>query len=637
VNPSLRDNFERTMASASPQEEAALKQMMSMPSAFWIDNKAKIRGRNGPYTLEGILQDASSRPTPPLCVFIFYDLPNRDCNAKASNGEISDAASGAAHALQEYKREYVDAFVDVLVENSAVPTVLIIEPDSLGNVISNAGSNGCSAQVVANYKEGVAYAVTTIAARAPHVGIYVDAAHGGWMGFEHNAQAFVELMNSMNIIQHIRGFSANVANYQTLGVGSACPAEAFALAGKLVHGATRGVAQWCQDLRNKAVTTPLTPEQKACCEADPCHLMNIGSGGATELSYVQTLRQHFIQSTGWAPTFVIDTGRNGALQDQRSSCSSWCNTRGAGAGHAPTMNTGLPGIVDAFFWLKTPGESDGCTRILPSGQQCARFDSSCESMDSIGGPTGTGEPHAPEAGGWFEYQVKMLARNANMRVAAPGALNSMWGVAGSAALDLAAAMRAGPTAHTPLPVDSQPAAMALLTPPARNSNLPTVVTRDTPDEDDDALSHPQVPVYAAERAQKEPDQSPQPEHAITVVTRGGENEKSDYDFEFPTFDPPTPPEGLILGGTAAPEETSANGHGKTLMLGVGTWAVLGLAVLCARKFRGREDRDPSREERKRRKHEQTWKTRSSSSARGAPLRHPQESEGLVADDEEGMQ
>ena len=56
--------------------------------------------------------------------------------------------------------------------------------------------------------------------------------------------------------------------------------------------------------------------------------MNIGSGGSTELSYAQTLQQHFIQSTGWAPKFVIDTGRNGAHNDQRSSCSSWCNVRG---------------------------------------------------------------------------------------------------------------------------------------------------------------------------------------------------------------------------------------------------------------------------------------------------------------------
>jgi cellulose 1,4-beta-cellobiosidase len=152
-----------------------------VPSAFWIDNKDKIHGRDRDYTLEGILHDAASKSVPPLCVFIFYDLPNRDCNAKASNGEISDATAGSAAALREYQHEYVDPFVSVLQMYESVPVVLVIEPDSLGNVISNTGSNGCTAATVANYKDGVAYAVRSIAARAPHVAIYVDAAHGGWV------------------------------------------------------------------------------------------------------------------------------------------------------------------------------------------------------------------------------------------------------------------------------------------------------------------------------------------------------------------------------------------------------------------------------------------------------------------------
>ena len=39
-------------------------------------------------TLEGILHAASLEPDPPLVVAIVYDLRNRDCAAKASNGEI---------------------------------------------------------------------------------------------------------------------------------------------------------------------------------------------------------------------------------------------------------------------------------------------------------------------------------------------------------------------------------------------------------------------------------------------------------------------------------------------------------------------------------------------------------------------
>jgi len=68
--------------------------------------------------------------------------------------------------------------------------------------------------------------------------------------------------------------------------------------------------------------------------------------------------------------------------------------------------------VDAYFWLKTPGESDGCTQILPDGTNCPRFDSMCGSQDSIGSQGS--EPRAPQAGAWFDYQIKMLAENAHM-------------------------------------------------------------------------------------------------------------------------------------------------------------------------------------------------------------------------------
>ena len=432
VNPSLASNLEATATSGEATEEEAstLRRMKAVPSAFWIDNQAKIRGTDRVDTLEGILQDASRKsPHPPLCVFIFYDLPNRDCNAKASNGEIrADDEDEALAALEQYQRGYVDPFAHVLAEYKNVPTVLVIEPDSLGNVISNTGLNGCTEATVRNYKEGVRYAVQTLAEVAPHAAIYVDAAHGGWMGYEPNARKFVSLMMEMGILQHIRGFSTNVANYQSLGLDTLCPEAAFARAGQLVHGATRGVAQWCKDLADpsKRAEPGWEPsaESTACCEFDPCSVLNEGSGGATELSYARTLQEHFVQSAGWRPHFLIDTGRNGA-PDTRTTCRSWCNARGAGAGHAPTMNTPIPAVVDAFFWLKTPGESDGCTRTLPSGGSCARFDQDCEGVDSIGGDAM--EPRAPEAGAWFTYQAIMLARNAHMRLDAPGVLDAMFG------------------------------------------------------------------------------------------------------------------------------------------------------------------------------------------------------------------
>ena len=52
--------------------------------------------------------------------------------------------------------------------------------------------------------------------------------------------------------------------------------------------------------------------------------------------------------------FIIDTSRNG----NGSANGAWCNPEGSALGAAPTARTGHP-LVDAFLWIKRPGESDG--------------------------------------------------------------------------------------------------------------------------------------------------------------------------------------------------------------------------------------------------------------------------------------
>ena len=51
--------------------------------------------------------------------------------------------------------------------------------------------------------------------------------------------------------------------------------------------------------------------------------------------------------------FVVDTSRNG-----NGPGSDWCNPPGRAVGERPTATTGQAG-VDAYLWVKTPGESDG--------------------------------------------------------------------------------------------------------------------------------------------------------------------------------------------------------------------------------------------------------------------------------------
>jgi endoglucanase len=58
--------------------------------------------------------------------------------------------------------------------------------------------------------------------------------------------------------------------------------------------------------------------------------------------------------------YVVDTSRNG-----RGSNGEWCNPSGRGLGVPATANTGMP-LVDAYLWVKRPGESDGTCNGGPS-------------------------------------------------------------------------------------------------------------------------------------------------------------------------------------------------------------------------------------------------------------------------------
>ncbi|MFE7837602.1 glycoside hydrolase family 6 protein [Streptomyces sp. NPDC057474] len=53
---------------------------------------------------------------------------------------------------------------------------------------------------------------------------------------------------------------------------------------------------------------------------------------------------------------VIDTSRNG---NGAPVDGEWCDPAGRGLGRPPTLTTGEPRI-DAYLWVKLPGESDGC-------------------------------------------------------------------------------------------------------------------------------------------------------------------------------------------------------------------------------------------------------------------------------------
>ena len=60
--------------------------------------------------------------------------------------------------------------------------------------------------------------------------------------------------------------------------------------------------------------------------------------------------------------FLIDTSRNGLGP---TPDNAWCNPAGRALGIAPTTAT-ADAVVDAFLWIKAPGESDGACGTAPA-------------------------------------------------------------------------------------------------------------------------------------------------------------------------------------------------------------------------------------------------------------------------------
>lgn len=419
VNPTLSlhidDTLQRTTKDSVRQH---MEDMKLQPSAYWMDSKNKIfslASTEETSTMEGILDDMVSGGTYKAVAFIVYDLPNRDCKALASNGEIccntdeecnqekggycnipcQKAAKDCVNGLEDYKANYISPMASLLSRDKYEPIrkVLIIEPDSLPNCVTNVDTNGCTDVTCDNYKEGIRFAIHTLST-IPNVYLYLDAAHGGWLGWENTLQDFALLLSDLPT-EKVRGFVTNTANYQILG--KACHFGEW--------DRYYDVMQFCEKNRNDP-----------CCD-DPCGFHRQFNAANNELNYAQLLR-HYTSDLQFAtederPMIVIDTGRNGNRNARlgAESCKAWCNINKAHIGQYPTTDTDLP-YVEAYAWLKTPGESDGCIdyntqKRCKGAVACTRYDELCGTLpENIG--YSNSQPCPPEAGQWFEYQIMQL-------------------------------------------------------------------------------------------------------------------------------------------------------------------------------------------------------------------------------------
>ncbi|TGO60588.1 hypothetical protein BCON_0034g00240 [Botryotinia convoluta] len=293
-----------------------------VPTFVWLDTAAKVP-LMGTY-LANIRALNKAGASPPVAgTFVVYDLPDRDCAAAASNGEYSIADGGVA----KYKA-YIDSIVALLKTYSDVSVILVIEPDSLANLVTNLSVAKCS-NAQAAYLESTEYAIAQL--NLPNVAMYLDAGHAGWLGWPANigpaAQLFGKVYKAAGSPAAVRGLATNVANYNAW-TSTSCPSYTS------------------------------------------------GDSNCNEKLYINALAP-LLTAQGFPAHFITDTSRNGVQPTAQLAWGDWCNLIGTGFGVRPTTNTG-DALEDAFVWIKPGGEADGT-----SNSSAARYDFHCGLADAL--------------------------------------------------------------------------------------------------------------------------------------------------------------------------------------------------------------------------------------------------------------
>lgn len=406
VNQYWSDNVNAAASRAGGTLGAQMQAIADEPTFVWMDRISAIEGNvDGPglrWHLDAALEQQQGS-TPVLFGLVIYDLPGRDCFALASNGELPATDAG----MQRYKNEYIDPIVDILSEPQYddIRVAAVIEPDSLPNMVTNLDYPAC-AQSAPYYREGIKYALDELY-ELSNVYTYVDAAHSGWIGWDDNlagsVQVFTELARSTNAgFASIDGFVTNTANTTPL-VEPFLTNPNGTIGGNPIRSAS--YYEWNPYFDEASFTAAF--RQRLISNGFPSTLGMLvdtsrnGWGGPDRPTSVST-------STN------LDTYVNESRVDRRTHRGAWCNPLGAGIGERPQAAPSAHSHLQAYVWVKPPGESDGSSSEIPNDEGKS-FDRMCDptyNSDKLGGlPTGA-TPDAPVSGKWFEAQFRTLVANA---------------------------------------------------------------------------------------------------------------------------------------------------------------------------------------------------------------------------------
>jgi endoglucanase len=315
-------NQARIWADAGRTEDAQHMRALSKTSqAVWFTSGSPGEVRK---SVQATMRQAARQKSVP--VLVAYFIPGRDC---------SQYSAGGAPTEQAY-REWIKAFASGVGGGKAV---VIVEPDGLALLSSEpwcgeggGGSTGTPEDLTLvdeRFRE-VNYAVDTLQ-RLPRTGVYLDAGHSAWQQLNDydagygvpSAQLGMASRLLRGGIAKADGFFLNVSNYRA---DAELTTYGTDLAKCLRFRRTTGAASCSQD-------------DLAGVASDPRKLTH----------------------------FVLDTSRNGLgpwtpPPGKYTDAQDWCNPPGRALGARPTTRTNN-GLIDAFLWVKRPGESDGqCTR-----------------------------------------------------------------------------------------------------------------------------------------------------------------------------------------------------------------------------------------------------------------------------------
>jgi len=393
-----------------------LTAMVATPQAVWFTGGTPAEVEKA---VKKVMAAAALEKRVP--VLVAYNVPFRDCAQYSAGGAVDTAAYQA----------WIDGFSKGIRDGKAV---VILEPDGLGiipyNITIYGAEDWCKPTVTnpdgsvtpapgANPDERYAqlqYAGASLGKRAPNASVYLDGTHAAWLGVGEAAYRLHRAGTDPATGAPLgKGFFLNASNYQTTEQGiqfGTWVSMCTAFATNPEEGGWRlGNFGWCASQYNPDTGYGLdySPEYAATVTAQIQGLMG---------SAVATL------------PFVIDTSRNGrgpldtavygaAPYNQPGGVigalngGNWCNPPGAGAGLRPTATTNVP-LVDAYLWVKIPGESDGSCDIAGGarGWDYAQY--------NPWGVTGDAQNHFdplwgmvdPAAGAWFPQQALELAQKA---------------------------------------------------------------------------------------------------------------------------------------------------------------------------------------------------------------------------------